>query len=157
MTSWAEADYSDLDSVASALEHLAPDAAPFRPLTTIGSGWFSVAVETASGNVFRLACAEEVAERHAKEASLLPWLVEHLPLAVPAIRWHLVPNADPALPYGAVGYPKLVGEQPKLAKFTVVQRRRFIHDLAHFLAKLHRISVSDARAHGAQWPEATDL
>ena len=50
-------DFADIDALALALDQLAPGAAPSAPLKRIGAGFFSTAVETASGVVFRLGLA----------------------------------------------------------------------------------------------------
>jgi hypothetical protein len=88
-----EAYFDDLEQIADVLAAEVPDAGPCGPLHLLGSGYFSVAVETPSGNVFRLACTADVAQRYAKEARLLPHLAPLLPLAMRRCRRPISPWA----------------------------------------------------------------
>lgn len=142
-----EADYSDLDAVADALSALAPDAEPVRPIGVLGSGYYSLAVETASEFVFRLGCTEQVVGRHEKEARLLPWLQGRLPLAIPQPRWRIAPCA--ALPYGAIGYPKLAGRTLSADVLREIDLGRLALDLARFMQALHAVPSNEALQHGA--------
>lgn len=142
-----DADFSDLDAVADALSVLGPQAEPIRPLAILGSGYYSFAVETASGFVFRLGCTEDVVERHEKEARLLPWLQRFLPVAIPQPRWRIAPCAE--FPYGAIGYPKLAGRILTAEVRGAIDRGRLALDLARFMRALHAVPLEDALQHGA--------
>jgi len=76
----------------------------------------------------------------------------------PLSQWRLPAEAESVLPYGAVGYPKLPGEQPRIcASFTVAQRCQLVCDLARFLVTLHRVDTAGAMAHDVERPEAAGL
>ncbi len=142
-----EADFSDLGTVGDALSIHAPEAEPVRPLTILGSGYYSLALETASGFVFRLGCTEQVVERHQKEAQLLPWLQSQLPLAIPQPSRRITPCA--ALPYGAIGYPKLPGRTLTAEVRAHIDRASVARDLGRFMQVLHAISLDEALSNGA--------
>ena len=145
-------DFADLDAVARAIERACPDAGEIAPLSRLGEGWFSLAVETAGGVVFRLATGEEVALRHEKEFRVLPWLRGRLPLPVPHPRWRL-PRSE-TLPFGGIGYPKLAGRSMRPEVFARGDRTRLLDDLAGFLVALHRAPVERALALGV--PDAAE-
>jgi len=142
-----DADFSDLDALAAVLAALAPEAEPIRPLTVLGRGYYSLAVETASGFVFRLGCTEQVVERHEKEARLLPWLQGHLPVAIPRPRWRIAPCT--ALPYGAIAYPKLAGRIITSEVRREVDSDQLARDLGRFMHALHAVPLDEAFQHGA--------
>ena len=130
-----EAVFDDLDRVAEILTDSVPDAGPIAPLRFLGSGFFSLAVETESGVVFRLALTAEVTHRYEKEMRLLPWLADRLPIAIPRPSW-LVPPSE-SLPYGAIGYPKLPGQQMTEDATAGEPNSDLVDQLANFLTSLH--------------------
>jgi hypothetical protein len=99
-------------------------------------------VETASGAVFRLACTAEVTRRHAEEIRLLPWLGRQLPIPIPQPRWLVPPNR--ALPYGAIGYPKLAGNQMPAEAMAAAVRPALVEQVAGFMRALHALPVDVA-------------
>lgn len=139
-------DFADLDAIANAIAEACPDAGEIAPLSRLGEGWFSVAVETAGGVVFRLGTGEDVSLRHEKEFRVLPWLGEHLPLPIPNPRWRL-PRSE-TLPFGGIGYPKLAGKSMLPEVFARGDRARILDDIAGFLVALHRAPVQQALALG---------
>ncbi len=102
----------DFDHITHGLQAAFPQLQPIAPLTLLGSGFSSVAVETAGSIVFRIARTPEAGQRYQKEARLLPVLMGHLPVAVPQPQFHLTQAA--AFPFGLMGYPKLAGQPLQL-------------------------------------------
>lgn len=144
---WTPPDFSDLAGVARALEETCPDAMPVGPLQVLGEGFFSVAVATASGMVFRLGTAPDVFARYQKEWRVLPWLARQaLPLAVPAPRWLVAPS--PAFPFGGIGYPLVEGRTLTEADIAGPHRARFAQQIAAFNLAVHRLPIEDARTLG---------
>ncbi len=145
---WTPPDFSDLTAVARALESACPEAAPVGPLRLLGEGYFSVAVVTASGHVFRLGTSPDVFARYQKEWAVLPWLArQDLPLEVPAHRWLLEPS--PAFPFGGIGYPLIEGRTLTEADVAGPHRARFAEQIAAFNLALHRAPIAEAYALGA--------
>jgi aminoglycoside phosphotransferase (APT) family kinase protein len=138
-------DFGDLDSLAAALSARCPLAEPVAPLRVLGEGFFSLAVATASGFVFRLGTADGVFERYATETRALPWLARAgLPLALPEPRFLLEPNAD--LPFGGIGYPLIAGRTLTEADVAGPQRAHVVEQLAAFTHALHALPLEPARA-----------
>lgn len=73
--------------------------APAWPLEALGYGFYSRVFQTASGWIVRVARVREAAERHAREAALLPQLAPVVPVAVPQPVRVLGPH--PSAPFGA--------------------------------------------------------
>ncbi len=145
---WTPPDFSDLDRLARTIEARCPDAAPVGPLRVLGEGFFSVAVATASGFVFRLGTSPDVFERYQKEWRILPWLArQDLPAAVPAPRWLLAPDA--ALPFGGIGYPLIEGRTLTLADTEGPHGAALAEQIAAFNLSLHRLPIEEAFALGA--------
>ena len=136
----------DLDGLADALERAFPDAGPVRPLSALGQGFRSVAVETPGGIVFRVGRLPDAAGDYAKEWRLRRFLAEHLGSLVPEPRWYAAPCAG--FPHGALGYRKVPGATPA---WGVDPGVAFARDLGAFMARLHRLPVEEAR--GAGVPE----
>ena len=82
---WAPPDFSDLEGVARAIEARCGDPAPTQPLRVLGEGFFSLAVATASGFVFRLGTSPDVFARYEKEWRVLPWLEQAHDVLVQAL------------------------------------------------------------------------
>ena len=139
---WTPPDFSDLAALARALAMAAPEAEPVAPLRVLGEGFFSVAVVTASGFVFRLGTAPGVMARYRKEWRLLPWLSGRgLPVALPEPRWLLEPSE--ALPFGGLGYALLPGVPMMPDVVARGDRARLIEDMATFILALHRTPLED--------------
>ncbi|HET9199950.1 MAG TPA: phosphotransferase [Dehalococcoidia bacterium] len=146
----SDPDFADLDAVADVLEQLAPTAGSIAPLKRLGSGFFSTAVETASGVVFRLGLAPGVELRHAMEARVLPWLKDLLPLPIPSPEWHVRPCE--ALPFGALGYRRLPGLPLDQGVLTMVDHDAVAEQLGSFMFALEQISPAEAEARGVPGP-----
>lgn len=57
----------DLDRLAVAIERVFPELRPSRPLSLLGRGFRSVAVETPNGVVLRVGQSPDAAEDYARE------------------------------------------------------------------------------------------
>jgi aminoglycoside phosphotransferase (APT) family kinase protein len=147
-----DAAFDDLDSLAVALERCAPDAGAIAPLKKLGSGFFSLAVETASGVVFRLGLIAEVKARHDMEASVLPWLSGHLPLPLPRPEWSIPP--DESFPHGAMGYRKLPGIPITPEVLARADQDAIASQLGNFIFALEQVPASGAIALGAPGPNS---
>jgi aminoglycoside phosphotransferase (APT) family kinase protein len=144
---WTPPDFSRLDAVAAALAEACPDAAPVAPLRLLGEGFFSVALATASGVVFRLGTSPDVYARHEKEWRLLPWLAQRgLPTAIPSPLWLLPPGN--AFPFGGIGYSMLVGHSLSEELFARGDRAALAEQIAAFTLAMHRLPAEEARALG---------
>lgn len=133
----------DPDAIVTALERHLPDAGPIRPLSVLGRGFRSVALETATGIVIRVGMSSDALEDYAKEWRIGPFLAAHLGGLVPEPRWYIQPCED--LPYGALGYKKLPGITPTWADDP---GEVFAADLGSFMARMHRLPVDAARRAG---------
>jgi aminoglycoside phosphotransferase (APT) family kinase protein len=133
----------DLDRLASAFERRFPDLRPVRPLTVLGRGFRSVALETPGGVVLRVGQSRDASDDYAKEWRMGRFLAEHMRALVPAPRWYVEPCDD--FPYGALGYKKLPGETPV---WGVDPGPAFASDLGAFMARLHGLPVDEARVAG---------
>ena len=133
----------DLDRLASAFERQFPGLRPVRPLSVLGSGFRSVALETAGGVVIRVGQSGNAADGYAKEWRIGPFLAEHIRGLLPEPRWYVEPCPD--VPHGALGYKKLPGDPPA---WGVDPGLTFARDLGAFMARLHQIPVNEARAAG---------
>lgn len=144
---WTPPDFSDLEAVARALDEACADAAPAGPLRVLGEGFFSVAVVTASGMVFRLGTSPDVFARYQKEWRVLPWLASKgLPLEIPRPRWLLEPTS--AFPFGGIGSPLIEGRTLTEADVAGPHRGRFAEQIAAFNLALHRLPIEEAVALG---------
>ena len=150
---WTPSDFSRLDAVAAAIAEACPDAAPVAPLRLLGEGFFSVALATASGAVFRLGTSPDVYARYEKEWRLLPWLAGRgLPTAIPAPRWLLPPGG--AFPFGGIGYPLLPGRPLLPGVLTRGDRPALARQIAAFNLAMHRLPAEEARALGGPGRDA---
>jgi len=130
-----------LDALADAFERAFPDLRPARPLTVLGRGFRSVALETPGGVVLRVGLSPDAAGDYAKEWRIGRFVAEHLGDIVPEPRWYTEPCDG--LPHGALGYRKLPGETPA---WGVDPGAAFARDLGAFMAELHGLPVDEARA-----------
>jgi len=133
----------ELDRLAGALERAFPDARPIRPLSALGHGFRSAAVETPGGLVFRVGRLPDAAGDYAKEWRMRRFLAERLGGYVPEPRWYAPPSAD--FQHGALGYSKLPGTTPA---WGIDPGVAFARDLGAFMARLHQLSVEEARGAG---------
>ncbi len=133
----------DLDRLASVFERHLPDLRPLRPLSVLGRGFRSVAVETPGGVVLRVGQSPDAANDYAKEWRIGRFLAGHVPDLLPEPRWYIEPCPD--FPHGALGYRKLPGDPPV---WGVDPGAPFARDLGAFMACLHQLPVTEARAAG---------
>lgn len=147
-----DAAFDDLEALAAALERSAPDVHPVAPLKRLGSGFFSVAVETGSGVVFRLGLIAEVHERHIMETALLPWLSGLLPLPVPRPEWTIPPGEW--FPHGGMGYRKLSGVPLTADILARADQDAIASQLGNFIYALEQIPAAEAIARGAPGPDS---
>lgn len=133
----------DLDRLATALEREFPDLRPVRPLSILGRGFRSVALETGGGAVVRVGLSPDAAGDYAKEWGIRRFVASHFGAVVPKPLWYAPPSAD--FPHGVLGYRKLVGNTPAWGSDP---GHRFPRDLGVFMARLHRLPVDQAREAG---------
>jgi len=134
----------DLPGIARALQGLFPDAGPIAPVRVVSSGFRSLAVAGAGGQLFRVGKVSEAAAGYAREARLLPLLGGHLPIAIPQPRWYAGPFASFA--FGVIGYPMLVGSPLDPSALAPSNEARLAGQLAAFLVALHRVSLPEGVA-----------
>ncbi len=133
----------DLDRLATVFEQKFPDLRPVRPLSVLGRGFRSLAVETPGGVVLRVGQSPEAADDYAKEWRLRHFLPKRMGAVLPEPCWYAEPSAD--FPYGALGCKKLPGATPV---WGIDPGSAFERDLGAFMARLHQIPVDEARAVG---------
>jgi aminoglycoside phosphotransferase (APT) family kinase protein len=134
---------TDLESIGGSIEATFPEMGRARPLRVLGSGFRSVAVETAGGVVVKVGLIPDAADDYAKEWRIGRFLAEHLRGIVPEPRWYAPPCAEFA--HGAIAYRKLTGETPA---WGADPGAAFARDLGAFMARLHAIPEESARKAG---------
>jgi aminoglycoside phosphotransferase (APT) family kinase protein len=132
-----------LSAIATAIRRRIPELAPVRPLRVLGSGFRSVAVETASGAVVLLGQSDDAPTEYARVWRVGAILSERLGDIIPLPRWYVA--ASPGLPHGALGYRKLTGDT---LRWGDDPGAAFARDLGGFLARLHTLDADIARAAG---------
>jgi aminoglycoside phosphotransferase (APT) family kinase protein len=137
----------ELEMIESALAAIFPALA--RPLRRLQRGFGSTVVETPDGIIFRVARHARAAEGHSREVSLLPALRQRLGVAVPEPEWHLDPR-PPGLPYGAIGYRKLPGQEPSRERMGPADSARLAAEMAEVLVALHAFPLEEAKRLGLQ-------
>ncbi|MEO8286388.1 MAG: phosphotransferase [Chloroflexota bacterium] len=147
----------DLEEIAAGLLRLFPDLSNISPLQFLGEGFRNVAVETASGYVFRIAKSREAAIGHIREANLLPALRGHIPtpILIPAPQWYS--GSSDAFSYGLLGYRKLPGVQLDPARLASTHLDSITRDLAAFIMALHSFPVENALSCGLTQAEFSDI
>lgn len=127
----------DLDRIAQGLHHTFPDLNLIAPLRLLGSGFSSLAVETADGIVFRVARDAAAGARYAKESINLPRLPSHLSVAIPEPYWYAPSSRD--FPHGVIGYRKLPGNSLALDDLRTMDDARTIADqIGHIIYDLQQ-------------------
>lgn len=139
----AEPFLDDLEQLATAVERKFPDLRPVRPLSVLGRGFRSVALETPGGVVLRVGQSPDAAQDYAREWRIGRFLAERMGGILPEPRWYAEPCAD--FPHGLLGYRKLLGETPA---WGVDAGPTFARDLGAFMARLHQLAVDEARSAG---------
>ncbi len=97
--------------------------------------------------MLRVGQSRDAANDYAKEWRIGHFLAEHVRGVLPEPGWYTAPCPD--FPHGALGYRKLPGDPPA---WGVDPGAPFARDLGAFMARLHQLPVTEARAAGV--PEA---
>lgn len=132
---------SDHATIARGLSATFPELGGVSVTQTLGVGFNSIAVETDSGLVFRVARTPGTAAGFAKEQRLLPRLSGVLPVAVPDPQWFAAETEH--FPYGVIGYPKIEGRtlHPSLLKTN--RQIGLAGQIANLLEALHGLPLGD--------------
>src|SRR5688572_13368139 len=130
----AELDAAGLGAALASTATLGGKASELRQ---IGFGFYSFVFRTEGGWIVRAARTAEAAERHARDAQILPYLRAHLPVAIPESRRLLDPC--PAAPFGAFGYPELPGRVMSAADAAGDAGNVIAGQLGTALAALHSV------------------
>jgi aminoglycoside 2''-phosphotransferase len=151
----------DLNHLARPLRQVFPDLPAVEPLTVLGSGFSSLAVETAGGLVFRIARTPAAGLRYVEEYRILPLLQPHVPVTIPLPEWYLPASAD--FPFGLIGYRKLPGVPLDPAAITAqAQARDLAAQIGALILALHRLPVAqlaltdDFERRHAEWSAQRD-
>jgi aminoglycoside phosphotransferase (APT) family kinase protein len=151
----------DLDKINQGLRRAFPEDGLLLPVSLIGEGFGSIAVETVGGVVFRIARTAEVGRHFAKEARVLPDMQPYLPNMIPRPRYYRA--STPYFEHGVIGYRKLAGQpldpaiaqRPEAARQIAGQVAAFLHDLHH--VPLHTIAPAyDPTAIRLSWARWRD-
>jgi aminoglycoside 2''-phosphotransferase len=119
----------------------------------LGEGWDSLALLVNDHLVFRFAKRPDAAVRQAREADLLPWLSDRLPLPVPRYTYTWT---DPLWPgKRIVGYRLMAGES--LVRAQRAQQASQAAQLGEFVSALHAAPLEEARRHGVVGRDAASL
>jgi aminoglycoside phosphotransferase (APT) family kinase protein len=152
----------DLDQIGRSLRATFPDLDRIEPLTVLGSGFSSVAVETGGGIVFRIAQTAAAGARYAKERLHLPALKAHLPVAIPHPEWYSA--VSPGFPNGVIGYRKLPGSPLEPDKLrTLAEAKQRADQIAGIILALHRVPTNvislhdDFDARHREWAAQRDI
>ncbi len=140
----ASADGRSLDAYASAIRLAFFDLPNVEPVTLLGEGWDSVAVETAGGVVFRFPKREATAGTQAKERLLLPFLRGHLSAEIPAPQWESGPQGE--FRWGFTGYEKIQGVGLRAEAIREENVEHLARSIGEFLFELHQFSAERARS-----------
>ena len=135
-----------LEDLARVLSAAFPDLHPVAPLTELGKGFRSVAVETPARIVIRVGLSQEALDGYRLERRVLPFLHDYLDARIPDSGCFAAPRDG--LPFGAHAYPKLDGAGPR---FGLDAPEPLARNLGTFMAQLHAIPV--AQAQWAGFPE----
>ena len=136
----------DLKRTSAGLRALFPELGDVHPCRSLGSGFNSVAVETANGIIFRIAKNEAAGKRYAKEVRLLPRLARVVPTAVPEPRWYA--ESAEGFPFGLIGYKRIDGQPLEPEMLATGSEQQLAADLARFLLALHTFPLPEARILG---------
>lgn len=134
--------FPNLPILAAALQATFHGLSGVSPLSVLGEGFSSLAVETPWGAVFRIPRTAEVGRRYAHEFACLPLLRPHLPVSIPDPRWYS-PPCD-LFPHGVIGYPRLPGRPLDFPDFRdPSQRHTYAGQMAAILWALHCIPAAN--------------
>lgn len=143
---------ASLETYAHAIADAFPALTPLEPLALLGRDWSSAAVRTPGDIVFRFPANEAAGESLRKEARLLPYLRGHLAVAIPVPEWRV--DATVAQPWGFSGARDIPGRPLLPGSIRERNTDRLAHELAQFLAELHRFPLERAAALEVQGPRA---
>jgi aminoglycoside phosphotransferase (APT) family kinase protein len=133
-------DLNDLTRIGVELNKIFPALGVVTPIHVLGSGFNSIALETAEGLAFRIAKNELAAEGYRKEARFLPAVATQIAVPIPNPQWYAA-SAD-AFPFGVIGYRKLIGKPMQADSVTTANRRELVASLAGFMLALHRVPLA---------------
>ena len=132
-------DLSDLDLVGAGLRKTFPALESITPMHVLGSGFNSVALETAEGLVFRIGKNDFATPGYRKEAHILPIIAAQITTPIPNPQWYAPTSPD--FPFGVIGYRKLHGTPLNPASLTSANQPSLIRSLARFMLSLHTVSL----------------
>ena len=141
---------TDHATIARGITEAFPELGEVAVTKTLGIGFNSIAVETDSGLVFRVARTEGTAARFAMEKRLLPILRASLPVAVPEPRWFTPRTSH--FPLGVIGYPKIEGRTLQPEMLTAGSLTTLAQEIARMLSVLHRVPRSEVADVGLPMP-----
>lgn len=144
---------TDHATIARGLSEAFPELGAVVVTKTLGTGFNSIAVETNSGLVFRIARTEGTAVRFEIETRLLPLLRASVPVAVPEPQWFAPQTSH--FPLGVIGYPKISGRTLQPDLINEGNLPALAAQTARFLIALHDVPVSEVSEAGLPQPEAT--
>lgn len=152
----------DLDVLLYSLRAAFPQAAIPGPLRLLGEGFFSTAVQTADGMVFRIGRTARAAHGYAREAALLPALDGLLPVEIPRPRLYM-PAGGEVFPYGVMAYPGLPGEELQPERMSGGDLETVARQVAGLILALQRIPLrrlglaDDSAGRRAVWERRRDI
>ena len=111
-----------------------------KSLEPFGNGWDNTAFLVNGAIVFRFPRRKEFAHLIEREAAVLPFIADALPLAISAPRYLGAPSAD--YPYVFAGYPLIAGRTACAQPLSDAQRSALAVPLARFLRALHGLETA---------------
>ncbi len=136
-------EFFDLERLADTIEADLPELeGNVRPLTLLGEGFMSWAVETPTGVVFRIPKRQRAAQRAEVERLFLADLAPTLSIDVPSQTYHGPPSD--LCPWGYSGYAKVPGAALDLPRMTPSAISRAAENLGKFFAALHAFPLERA-------------
>jgi aminoglycoside phosphotransferase (APT) family kinase protein len=129
---------TDLDALLYSLRLAFPELNLKAPLHLLGEGFYSTAVQSPDGMVFRIGRTPRAAAGYARESAVLPALNGLLPAAVPQPR-HFVPAGGVLFPFGLIAYPGLPGDPLNPELLTSNELERAARQVADIILALQRI------------------
>jgi aminoglycoside phosphotransferase (APT) family kinase protein len=111
---------------------------------SLGEGFDNTVIQINGDYVFRFPRRNVAMHLMEAESQILPAIVGRLPLKVPEPIFFGKPTAD--FPYSFTGYKMVQGKTPyrESLEKKIISARRF----AHFLKRLHQVSVAEAMEYG---------
>lgn len=147
---WTAEQVVDLNLAKELIESQFPQLAPAK-LKELGAGWDNTVYEANEQYVFRFPRRQIAVQLLETEKNLLPFIAEHVPLAIPVPMFVGKPTKNFKWPF--LGYSKLHGTESSKTHLTDDERLNEAATLGAFLKALHNIDQDKARKLGA--PEDT--